>query len=101
VFAELPVDEAYAPVYQALARSSALLLAALALAFLAAVLLARRMVVPIQAIRAGAARIGGGDLTQRISITTRDELEALAHQFNRMAEQLEDSYAGLERKSVG
>jgi hypothetical protein len=53
VFAELPVGEAYAPLYQALARSGALLLAGLALAFLAALVLARRMVVPIQTIRAG------------------------------------------------
>jgi signal transduction histidine kinase/CheY-like chemotaxis protein len=98
VFAELPVDEAYAPLYQALARSGVLLLAGLALAFLAGLFLARRMVVPIQAIRAGAARIGSGDLTQRISIRTGDELEALADQFNHMAGQLQDSYAGLERK---
>jgi signal transduction histidine kinase/CheY-like chemotaxis protein len=98
VFAELPVSEAYAPLYQALARSGALLLAGLALAFLAGLFLARRMVVPIQAIRAGAARIGSGDLTQRISIATGDELEALADQFNRMAEQLQDSHAYLERK---
>ena len=98
VFAELPVDEADAPLYQALARSGALLLCGLALAFLAGLFLARRMVVPIQAIRAGAARIGSGDLTQRISIRTGDELEALADQFNHMAGQLQDSYAGLERK---
>jgi signal transduction histidine kinase/CheY-like chemotaxis protein len=98
VFVELPLDEAYAPLYQALARSGALLLFGLALAFLSGLFLARRMVVPIQAIRAGAARIGGGDLTQRISIRTGDELEALADQFNHMAEQLQDSYAGLERK---
>jgi len=98
LFAELPVSEAYAPLYQTLARSGALLLAGLALAFLAGLFLARRMVVPIQAIRAGAARIGSGDLTQRISITTGDELEALAEQFNRMAEQLQDSYAYLESK---
>jgi len=98
LFAELPVSEAYAPLYQALVRSGGLLLAGLALAFLAGLFLARRMVVPIQAIRAGAARIGSGDLTQRISITTGDELEALADQFNQMAEQLQDSYAYLERK---
>jgi two-component system, sensor histidine kinase len=51
------------------------------------------MVVPIQTIHAGAARIGSGDLTQRISIRTGDELEALAEQFNSMAEQLQESYA--------
>src|SRR5712671_6426379 len=98
VFAELPVDEAYAPLYQSLVRSGALLLGGLALAFLAGLFLARRMVVPIQALRRGAARIGSGDLTQRISITTGDELEALADQFNSMASQLQDSYTGLERK---
>jgi signal transduction histidine kinase len=98
VFVELPTDEAYAPLYQAFARSAALLAAGIVLAFLSALFLARRIAVPVQAMRAGAARIGGGDLTQRISIKTGDELEALADQFNRMAEQLQDSYATLERK---
>src|SRR5439155_22177949 len=41
---------------------------------------------------------GGGDLTQRISIKTGDELEALGEQFNRMAAELQDWYATLERK---
>jgi signal transduction histidine kinase/CheY-like chemotaxis protein len=98
LFVELPVDEAYAPLYQSMVRSGVLLLAGLALALLAGLFLARRMVVPIQALRRGAARIGSGDLTQRISIKTGDELEALADQFNKMAEQLQDSYADLERK---
>jgi len=56
------------------------------------------MVVPIQALRAGAARIGRGDLSQRITIKTGDEVEALADQFNDMAGRLEESYAGLEKK---
>jgi signal transduction histidine kinase len=98
MFVELPVEEAYAPLYAAIERSGALLLAGLALAFFSGLFLARRMVVPIQTIQRGAARIGGGDLSQRIAIRTGDELEALADQFNSMAAQLEDSYAGLERK---
>jgi signal transduction histidine kinase len=56
------------------------------------------MVVPIQALRAGAARIGRGDLGQRIAIKTGDELEALADQFNDMAGRLQESYADLENK---
>src|SRR5262249_54007413 len=67
VFVELPVDEANAPLKQALARSSGLLLVGLALAFLAGLFLARRMVIPIQTIRAGAAHIGSADLTHRLS----------------------------------
>ncbi|HTP82416.1 MAG TPA: GAF domain-containing protein [Alphaproteobacteria bacterium] len=98
MFVELPISEAYAPLYASIERSAALLAAGLVLAFLAALLLARRMVVPIQALRAGAARLGGGDLGQRIAIKTGDELEALADQFNDMAGRLEESYADLEKK---
>ncbi|MFZ3247561.1 MAG: GAF domain-containing protein, partial [Pseudolabrys sp.] len=46
----------------------------------------------------GAARLGGGDLSQRISVNTGDELEALADQFNDMAGRLQESYTGLEKK---
>jgi signal transduction histidine kinase len=98
VFVELPADEAYAPLYASIERSGALLGGALVFAFLAGTFLARRMVGPIQALRAGAARIGGGDLSQRISIKTGDELEALADQFNDMAGRLQESYADLEEK---
>ena len=98
MFVELPVAEAYAPLYASIERSGMLLLAALALAFFAGLLLARRMVGPIQALRAGAARIGSGDLGQRISIKTGDELEGLADQFNDMAGKLQESYADLEKK---
>src|SRR5207253_304738 len=60
--------------------------------------LARRMVGAIQALRAGAARIGSGDFAQRISIKTGDELEGLADQFNDMGARLQESYADLEKK---
>jgi signal transduction histidine kinase len=98
VFVELPVDEAYQPLIASIQRTALVLIGALFLAALAGIFLARRMVVPIQALRAGAARIGGGDLAQRISIKSGDELEALADQFNEMAGRLQDSYADLEKK---
>ena len=62
LFVELPVEEAYAPLYASTLRSGAFLLAALGLAALAGLFLARRMVVPIRALQVGAARIGSGDL---------------------------------------
>ena len=98
VFVETPIEEAYAPLYASLQRTGLVLLGALALAFGAGMFLARRMVVPIQALRAGAARIGSGDLGQRIAIKTGDEVEALADQFNDMAARLQESYADLEKK---
>ena len=98
VFAELPADEAYAPLYSSVLRSGVVILVALVLAIFAGLLLARRMVVPIRALRDGAVRIGSGDLGQRISINSGDELEALGDQFNAMAARLQESYAGLEGK---
>jgi signal transduction histidine kinase len=98
MFVELPVEEVYASLYPALQRLAIALLGASIFAVLAGIFLARRMVGPIQALRAGAERIGGGDFAQRISIPTGDELEELADQFNDMGARLQESYADLENK---
>jgi signal transduction histidine kinase len=98
VFADMPINEAYAPLYRMLVRSGLLLVAGLTLAILAGLFLAHRMVVPIRTLSDGAARIGSGDLSQRITIRTGDELEALGSQFNSMVGRLQDSYATLEHK---
>jgi two-component system, NtrC family, sensor kinase len=98
VFVEQPLEEAFAGLYASIQRTVGLLVLGVMLAVAASLLLARRMVTPIQALQAGAARIGAGELDQRIDIRSRDELEALADQFNSMAAQLKESYAGLERK---
>jgi signal transduction histidine kinase len=98
MFVELPEQEAYASLYAALQRLAVVLLAASTFAVLAGIFLARRMVGPIQALRAGAERIGGGDFAQRISIKTGDELEGLANQFNDMGHRLQESYTDLENK---
>jgi signal transduction histidine kinase/DNA-binding response OmpR family regulator len=98
VFVELPIQEAYAPLYAALQRLGLIVLTGLIFAVLAGMFLARRMVGPIRTLQMGAARIGGGDLSQRISVKTGDELEGLADQFNDMAGRLQESYTGLETK---
>ena len=96
VLVEQPLEEAFAPLSASIFRTVVLLVAGLAAAVLASLVLARRMVRPIQAIQAGAARLGAGALDQRIAVRTGDELEALADEFNRMAAQLQESYANLE-----
>jgi len=98
VFVEQPLGEAFETLYASIQRTIGLLALGVLLAVAASLLLARRMVTPIQALQAGAARIGAGELDQRIDVRTGDEVEALADQFNSMAAQLKESYAGLERK---
>jgi signal transduction histidine kinase len=98
VFVEQPLGEAFESLYASIQRTVGLLVVGVLLAVAASLVLARRMVTPIQALQAGAARIGTGELDQRIDVRTGDELEALGDQFNSMAAQLKESYAGLERK---
>ncbi|MGH8674371.1 MAG: GAF domain-containing protein, partial [Burkholderiales bacterium] len=98
VFVEQPASEVFETLNAAILRSAALIVAGLLISALVAMWLARSMVRPIRTLQEGAARIGAGDLEQKINIKTGDELEALAGQFNRMTEQLRESYAGLERK---
>jgi signal transduction histidine kinase len=98
VFVELPIGEAMAPVYASLLQTGALLGLGLLLAAVAGTLLARRMAVPIRRLQSGAERLGSGELEHRIEIRTGDEIEVLADRFNRMAGQLQESYATLESK---
>jgi len=98
VFVEQPVSEVYSALDATVLRTVALIVAGLLFSALAAMYLARSMVRPISTLQEGAQRIGAGDLEQKIDVRTGDELEALAGQFNRMTEQLRESYAGLERK---
>jgi signal transduction histidine kinase len=98
VFVEQPIGEALAPLYTSVRNTGLLLVLGLAVAFLAGLLLARRMTGPIRTLDAGAARIGAGALDHRIAVHTGDELEELAERFNTMAADLQSSYAGLEKK---
>ena len=98
VITEVPLSEAFAPLVAEIYRTVLLLLVALVLSVFASFALARRMVQPIRALQQGAARIGAGELGQKIEVRTGDELEALGEQFNKMAAELKASYADLERK---
>ena len=98
VVAEQPLDEAFIPLRGTIELSAIFFVVGLALAIIASVLLARRMVAPIRLLQQGATRIGAGELGHRIAVRTGDELEALGQEFNRTARQLEESYATLEQK---
>jgi signal transduction histidine kinase/DNA-binding response OmpR family regulator len=98
VFVERPAADALAPLRSEILRAASIFLLGLALAVLASILLARKMVAPIEALQKGAARVGAGDLQHRIDVRTNDELQALAEEFNRAAAKLEESYSGLEHK---
>jgi len=96
VFVEEPLSVAFAPIQAAIWRTVVLLVVFLLVAIATSVLLARNLARPIEAIQVAAAKIGSGSLDERIEVSSRDELGALADEFNRMAARLQASYAGLE-----
>jgi signal transduction histidine kinase/HAMP domain-containing protein len=100
VIIEQPFNEAYAPLYSSLLRTSSLLLIGLGIALLASIYLERRVIRPLQNLRLGVERIGKGDLDFRLNIKTGDEIENLAEEFNKMTGALQAAYTGLEHKVV-
>jgi class 3 adenylate cyclase len=97
VFAAQPIAEAYAPIRNALWRTSGFVLAGAAFAALLALFLARRMSGPIRQLERGVERIGAGQFDHRIAIATGDELERLAARVNQMAAELALSQERSER----
>ena len=69
---------------------AALLGAALALAVMAAVAIARGVTRPVLELAQGARRIADGDYAGRIDVAGRDEIGTLAQSFNAMAAGLQD-----------
>ena len=58
----------------------------------------RRVTRPVQALTGAARKVAAGDFEHSVSITTHDELQELAEQFNIMSLQLRDSYAELDKR---
>src|SRR6202011_415113 len=98
VLFEQPTAQALAPIRDQLVRIALLIGLGLAVAILAGTLLARRMLIPITALRTGARRLGAGDFSHRIDVHTKDELEELADQLNSIAGQLKETCSVLETK---
>jgi len=69
---------------------------AVLLASLVSLLVSRQLTAPLQGLSAAAERMSRGDLSVRSPVQSQDEIGNLARRFNRMAEQLEDSFADLE-----
>ena len=94
--AALVIAHSTKQIEQALARVVRTLLIAVPLALAVAagggVFLARRALEPVDRIARTAQEIGEGDLSQRINVTTKDELGRLAATLNQMIERLEKAF---------
>ncbi len=87
------INEALEQLRSALAGGAVLLIV---LALLAARLIARGILAPVEAAGRAAERIERGDLSARVPVTSRDEFGTWAERFNRMADALADTIGRLE-----
>ncbi len=91
-------EETYAPLDQLLVKVAAYGAVVFAVLCLTGLIVARRLVRPIQVLHDGAQRLGAGNLDQRLTLTTGDEIEHLADAFNRMAANLQQSFGQLQQR---
>ncbi|MEZ4388604.1 MAG: ATP-binding protein [Candidatus Krumholzibacteriia bacterium] len=88
------IDRALVVVQQRIALGGLMLAVAAALL---SYVLARRISIPLRAMKAGAERLAGGDLGTRLSLVPdSEEIGALAEAFNAMAVQLQDRISVIE-----
>jgi len=88
VVAEQPISEALEPITNNLAIVVIAICVALAFPVILALFTIRRIVRPIEALATSAQAIGDGDFSQRVEVSSRDEVGQLAGSFNKMAEDL-------------
>ena len=88
-------EETYAPLQQLLVKMAMYGVFVLGILWLAGLIVARKIVSPIQTLHEGVQRIGAGNWDHPLVLKTGDEIEALAHAFNKMAIDLKQSFFQL------
>lgn len=101
LLAAAPLDPFVAPFSHAARLGAWALLATTALAFLAALLLARRLTRSLEELAGAADAVSAGDLSLRIEPTSADEVGRVAQAFNAMTESLRRTLKQLsERQAI-
>lgn len=96
LIAEIDQAEAFAPA-RALARNILLFgLVATGLLLSGIYFFSRRITRPIRAITNAALQVEQGNLSHKVPVLSRDEIGILAQTFNRMAQQVRDSFTAME-----
>jgi DNA-binding CsgD family transcriptional regulator/HAMP domain-containing protein len=97
VVVEQNAEEVLAPLWISFARTCAFALATLAVAAYLSILVRRRVLRPLDALEAGARKVGQGDFAHRINLRSGDEFETVAEAFDQMSERLQQLYIALEQ----
>jgi len=100
VVAEQPVSNALELATNSLGVVATVICVALAFAVILVLFAAHHIVRPIEALVTSARAISGGDFSQQIEVSSRDEVGQLASTFNQMLGDLEESREKIEQYTL-
>jgi len=63
-----------------------------------AILLSRILITPIRALTAGTRQVAAGDFSQKLTVTSRDEIGTLTRNFNYMSQVLQSTLSEVENE---
>jgi PAS domain S-box-containing protein len=90
-------EEIYRSLYETERFIIILVIASLALVFVLIITLSRVLTRPIQELTEVTTNMVGGDLSQRVLATSRDEIGILGRSFNRLISQIQHQTSDLEK----
>lgn len=70
----------------------------LAICVVLSILLAQILITPIRALTAGTRQVAAGDFSQKLEVTSRDEIGTLTRNFNNMAQVLQNTLSQVENE---
>lgn len=96
ILSEIDTQEAFSPVNTL--KHKAILVAIVITGFVSIIgfLTSKTILNPILLLTKGTKKLGKGDLSMRVKVTSKDEIGALAYSFNKMADNLQKSTSNLK-----
>ncbi|MBQ9968472.1 MAG: HAMP domain-containing protein [Oscillospiraceae bacterium] len=92
---KLTVDELTGELFSIIIQSLAL---GLVICVVLAFLLSQILITPITALTAGTRQVAAGELSQKLEVTSRDEIGILTRNFNHMAQVLKNTISQVENE---
>ena len=92
---KLTVDNLTGELFSIIIRSLAL---GLVICVVLAFLLSQILITPIRALTAGTRQVAAGELSQKLEVTSRDEIGILTRNFNHMSQVLQNTISQVENE---
>ena len=92
---KLAVDDLTGKLFEIILQS---LILGLVICVILAFLLSQILITPIRALSTGTRQVAGGDFSQKLEVTSRDEIGALTRSFNHMSQVLQNTISEVENE---